>query len=43
MYINLPIFVIFFRGCVPEEVVATYAVGFVYISGKLGFVYFITV
>ena len=32
----------FFRGFVPEVVVASYAVGFIYISGELGFVYFIT-
>ena len=38
-----PIIVIFFSGCVPEAVVPSYAVGFIYIPGKLGFVSFITV
>ena len=33
---------IFFRGCVPE-VVVSYAVGFIYIPGELGFLSFITV
>ena len=34
--------VILFRGCVPDVVVPVYAVGFIYIPGKLGFVYFTT-
>ena len=34
---------IFFRGCVPDVVVPPYAVGFIYIPGKLGFVSLITV
>ena len=38
-----PIVVIFFRGCVPEVVVPSYAVGSIYIPGKQGFVSFITV
>ena len=38
-----PIVDIFFSGCVPEVVVPLYAVGFIYIPGKLGFVSFITV
>ena len=37
-----PIIVIFFRGCVPEVVVPSHAVGSIYIPGKLGFVSFIT-
>ena len=37
------IVVIFFRGCVPEVVVTSCAVGFLYIPKKLGFVYFIAV
>ena len=37
-YSTFPIVVIFFRGCVPEVVVPSYAVSFIYIPGKLGFV-----
>ena len=37
-YQPFPHVVIFFRGCVPEVIVPLYAVSFIYISGKLGFV-----
>ena len=35
---TFPIVDIFFRGCVPQVVVPSYAVRFIYIPGKLGFV-----
>ena len=38
---TFPIVVIFFHGRVPEVVVPSFAVGFIYILGKLGFVSFI--
>ena len=37
------IIVIFFRGCVPEVIVPSCTVGFLYIPKKLGFVYFVAV
>ena len=33
---NFPIVAIFFRGCVPEVTVPSCAVGFIYVSRKLG-------
>ena len=39
---NISIFVVFFRDCVPEVVVTSYAVGFIYFPRKLDYVYFIT-
>ena len=41
--INLSHILIFLRGFVPEVVVPSYAFGFIYIPGMLGFVSFITV
>ena len=40
---TFPIFVIFSLGCVSEGVVLSYAISFICISGKLGFVSLITV
>ena len=37
------IIVIFFCGCVPEVIVPSCTVGFLYIPKKLGFVYFVAV
>ena len=34
---------ILIRGCVPDVLAPSYAVGFIYIPGKLGFLYFIAV
>ena len=38
-----PLVAIIFRGCVPEVIVSSYAVGFIYTPGKLSFVSFIPV
>ena len=40
---TFPIIVIVFHGCVPEMVVASYAVDFIYTLGKLLLYFFITV